>query len=99
MPSATRSPAIVATAVTMCLAAVFAIDSATGAAPVQHLYYLPIVVAGLGFSWRYAGAAVCVHSNNAFTDSRESATIVNIPRIVSNGTKRHSMQAITSANE
>jgi len=58
MPSATRSPAIVATAVTMCLAAVFAIDSATGAAPVQHLYYLPIVVAGLGFSWRYAGAVV-----------------------------------------
>src|SRR6266481_6584060 len=37
--------------------------------------------------------------NNSLTDSRERATIVNAPRIVPNGTKRHSMQAITSANE
>ena len=58
MPSGLRSPVAVAVAVAVCLAAGFAIDSATGAAPVQHLYYLPIVIAGLGFSWRYAGAAV-----------------------------------------
>lgn len=29
------------------LAAIFALDRATGAAPVQHLYYLPIIAAGL----------------------------------------------------
>ena len=58
MPFGARSPAFVTVAVTICLAAGFAIDSATGAAPVQHLYYLPIVIAGLGFSWRYAGALV-----------------------------------------
>jgi diguanylate cyclase (GGDEF)-like protein len=58
MPSGVRSPALVAVAVVICLAAGFAIDSVTGAAPVQHLYYLPIVIAGLGFSWRYAGALV-----------------------------------------
>ena len=28
---------------------VFALDRATGAAPVQHLYYLPIIIAALGF--------------------------------------------------
>ena len=60
MPSGLRSPAFVAVAVVVCLAAGFAIDSATGAAPVQHFYYLPIVIAGLGFSWRYAGATVGV---------------------------------------
>jgi diguanylate cyclase (GGDEF)-like protein len=58
MPSGLRSPISVAVAVVVCLAAGFAIDSATGAAPVQHFYYLPIVIAGLGFSWRYAGALV-----------------------------------------
>ena len=37
--------------------------------------------------------------NNVFTDSRESAIIVKTPRIVPKGMKRHSIQAITSANE
>ena len=60
MPSGARSPVVIAIVVAVCLAAGFAIDSATGAAPVQHLYYLPIVIAGLGFSWRYAGAVVGV---------------------------------------
>lgn len=58
MLSGTRCPVFVAAVVAVCLAAGFAIDSATGAAPVQHLYYLPIVIGGLGFSWRYAGATV-----------------------------------------
>ena len=39
----------------------------------------------------------CAVANNAFTDSRESVTIVKTPRIVPNGIKRHSTQAITSA--
>lgn len=60
MSPGVRSPAFVAVAVVVCLAAGFAIDNVTGAAPVQHLYYLPIVLAGLGFSWRYAGAGVGV---------------------------------------
>jgi diguanylate cyclase (GGDEF)-like protein len=32
--------------------AVFALDRTTGAAPVQHLYYLPIIVAGFRFQMR-----------------------------------------------
>jgi hypothetical protein len=28
---------------------VFGLDRATGSTPVQHLYYLPIIVAGIGF--------------------------------------------------
>ena len=48
---------------------------------------------------RYTGGAVCVRANSSFTDSRKSATIVKTLRIVPNGMKRHSMQAITSANE
>src|SRR5947208_15076998 len=40
----------------------------------------------------------CAVANNAFTDSRESATIVKTPRIVPNGMKRHSRHAMTSAN-
>jgi len=34
------------------LAVVFLIDRATSAAPVQHLYYLPIIIAGLRFRMR-----------------------------------------------
>src|ERR1700750_2878286 len=47
------------------LAAIFALDRATDAAPVQHLYYLPIVLAGLWFtlaaSLSTAGAAVLLY--------------------------------------
>jgi diguanylate cyclase (GGDEF)-like protein len=47
------------------LAAIFAIDRATDAAPVQHLYYVPIVLAGLWFtlsaSLTAAGAAVLLY--------------------------------------
>src|SRR5262249_11034852 len=48
---------------------------------------------------RYGGDGAYVPENNAFTDSRESTTIVNTPRTVPNGTKKHWMQAITRANE
>jgi hypothetical protein len=37
--------------------------------------------------------------NSVFTDWRESTIIVNTPRIVPNGTKMHSMQATTNANQ
>jgi diguanylate cyclase (GGDEF)-like protein len=45
-----------ATLATVCgtLVAVFLLDRSTGAAPVQHLYYLPIVVAHLRFRLRAA---------------------------------------------
>src|SRR6266540_4416413 len=43
-----------------------------------------------------ASAAV---KNSAFTDSRERTIIVKTPRIVPKGIKRHSMQAITNANQ
>jgi hypothetical protein len=39
------------------------------------------------------------YENNVFTDSRESTMIVNTPRIVPNGTKRHSIQPTTNANQ
>ena len=32
------------------LAAIFAVDRSTALAPVQHLYYLPIIFAGIRFS-------------------------------------------------
>jgi len=32
-----------------CLLCVFALDHATGATPVQHLYYVPIILAGVSF--------------------------------------------------
>jgi diguanylate cyclase (GGDEF)-like protein len=34
------------------LVAIFCLDRATGAAPVQHLYYLPIILSGLTFGYR-----------------------------------------------
>jgi diguanylate cyclase (GGDEF)-like protein len=47
------------------LAAIFALDRTTDAAPVQHLYYAPIVLAGLWFtrsaSLTAAGAAVLLY--------------------------------------
>ena len=45
------------------------------------------------------GAATVAPENSFLTDWRESTTIVNTPRMVPKGIKRHSMQAITSANE
>jgi diguanylate cyclase (GGDEF)-like protein len=49
---------------------IFELDASTGAAPIQHLYYLPIVIAGLWLP-RYAGlivglaAVVLYHAANA----------------------------------
>jgi hypothetical protein len=47
------------------LAIVFALDRATALAPVQHLYYLPIIFASIRFSYRggvpAAGAAILLY--------------------------------------
>jgi two-component system, sensor histidine kinase LadS len=43
------SPVWAAALVIGALLLVFGLDRATGSAPVQHLYYLPIILAGLGF--------------------------------------------------
>ena len=52
VPEFNRTPlysARLATAAIVCgLAAVFALDRGTGSTPVQHLYYLPIILAGSG---------------------------------------------------
>jgi len=45
--AAWAAPVIVAS-----LLAIFALDATTYQAPVQHLYYLPIVLAGVTFRWR-----------------------------------------------
>jgi diguanylate cyclase (GGDEF)-like protein len=44
-------------AVTGAMLMVFALDRLTGAAPVQHLYYLPIILAGVRFTTRGGVAA------------------------------------------
>jgi diguanylate cyclase (GGDEF)-like protein len=46
------APAWVVALVITTMLAVFALDRSTGAAPVQHLYYLPIVLAGVRFQMR-----------------------------------------------
>src|SRR5882672_6575800 len=38
--------------VSVALLLVFGLDRATGAAPVQHLYYVPIILAGVRFKMR-----------------------------------------------
>jgi diguanylate cyclase (GGDEF)-like protein len=48
------APARVAAVVTATMLAVFALDRITGAAPVQHLYYLPVILAGVRFQLRGA---------------------------------------------
>jgi diguanylate cyclase (GGDEF)-like protein len=47
-----QSSAWVAVVVACALAAIFVIDSRTDRAPVQHLYYLPIILAGTMFTMR-----------------------------------------------
>lgn len=50
---ASQSPAWeAAAAIAFALAAIFLIDSRTDRAPVQHLYYLPIILAGTRFTMR-----------------------------------------------
>jgi diguanylate cyclase (GGDEF)-like protein len=46
------SPPLAGVAAILALVAVFMLDRVTGAAPVQHLYYLPIILAGLVFRMR-----------------------------------------------
>jgi diguanylate cyclase (GGDEF)-like protein len=46
------SPRWVAAAIIGTLLVIFFIDRRTGTAPVQHLYYLPIILAGAGFTMR-----------------------------------------------
>jgi diguanylate cyclase (GGDEF)-like protein len=46
---ATTSPGWVIALVIGALAAIFELDRRTGSAPVQHLYYLPIILAGIRF--------------------------------------------------
>ena len=72
-------------AVAASLALVFALDARTGSAPFQHLYYVPIVVAGLGL-FRYAGpivamiAVVLYHLANPvlFTSRYRESDVVQI---------------------
>ena len=46
------APAWVVAIVIVTMLAVFALDRITGAAPVQHLYYLPVILAGFRFQMR-----------------------------------------------
>lgn len=52
-----RSRAALLLVVLVLLALIFKLDQSTGAAPIQHLYYLPIVIAGLWLP-RHAGLIV-----------------------------------------
>jgi hypothetical protein len=53
---------------------------------------------GLKPAFQSCDSAVAVE-NIFFTDSRKSATIVKIPRIVPKGMKTHSPHAIANANQ
>ncbi len=46
---ATRSSPAAAALIIGALLAIFALDRTTGSAPLQHLYYLPIILAGVSF--------------------------------------------------
>ena len=50
----TRSRPALIVVVLVSLGLIFKLDQATGAAPIQHLYYLPIVIAGVWLP-RHAG--------------------------------------------
>ena len=52
-----RSRAMLVLIVLVSLGLIFRLDQSTGAAPIQHLYYLPIAIAGLWLP-RYAGLLV-----------------------------------------
>ena len=52
-----RWRAVLVLVVLVSLGVIFKLDASTGAAPIQHLYYLPIVIAGLWLP-RYAGLVV-----------------------------------------
>jgi len=54
-----RSNLLIVGGVVLLLAAVFAIDLNTGGVPFQHLYYLPIILAGVELPW-FAGPGVGV---------------------------------------
>jgi len=47
-----RASAVSAAAVVLGLLAIFMLDRATGTGPVQHLYYLPIILAAVTFGFR-----------------------------------------------
>ena len=57
--------ALLAALVIESLGLVFALDRTTGSAPLQHLYYVPIMLAGLWFEWwgsaLAAGAAIVLY--------------------------------------
>ena len=76
------------------LAAIFALDRATDIAPVQHLYYVPIVLAGLWFtpsaSLSVAGSAVLLyHFANAHlrTLRYSEADFLQIARVPRRGAR------------
>jgi len=59
--TAQRSPVWIAVLVSAALLLVFSLDRATAAAPVQHLYYAPIILAGFRFK-RRGGAIAALAS-------------------------------------
>ena len=86
------SPPCALVAVVVGLVGIFALDRATGGAPVQHLYYLPIIVAALTFG-RAGGiaaslAAILLYhlaNESLFTAGRAEADIVQIALFIGVG--------------
>ena len=74
------------------LAVIFAVDRATALAPVQHLYYLPIIFAGVRFSYRggasaAAAAILLYHAANprVMTFPYEESDLVQIALFIAVG--------------
>jgi diguanylate cyclase (GGDEF)-like protein len=87
------SPAVALALVVVTLLVVFIVDRATTSAPVQHLYYLPIIIAGLRFGMRggiiAALAAVALyHAANPhlLTFRYEESDLVQIALFLAVGT-------------
>lgn len=85
-------PALVAALLSGALVAVFLVDRANGAAPFQHLYYLPIILAavrfGIGGGTIAALAAIVLYhlaNPHLFTLAYEEADLVQITLFLATG--------------
>jgi diguanylate cyclase (GGDEF)-like protein len=90
--STRRSPAWTAALTIGALLLVFCLDRATGSAPVQHLYYLPIILAASGFGMRggimAAVAAIALYhvaNPHLLTFRYEESDVVQIALFVAVG--------------
>jgi len=91
-PTTRSAPGLAVTLTVGALGLVFALDRSTGSAPVQHLYYVPIILAAIAFGMRGGvlgslAAILLYHAANPhlLTFRYEEADLVQIVLFVSVG--------------